>query len=258
MSRRVSLVLDEDVLEDDAELPADRRPGQEPLPIQRRGRGANQEASPTPAQGPADASRRHRARRAGPHAAIPELLPNGPRQGHRRDNGQGMQQDVDGFGQLRPAVLWDGAYNTQEIRRVERCDCKFIWCCKVKCHTCETVLDIFTCKWQPFLKWRPLRDNVLALFKAGMTNAWLLLLFLVLTSGSWSIHLNCANHISEENCTTFLQLCSMLINYGYSMHNRLLNAQVTLSRTSIAVRNGVKRGYPVAGQILHGNIFKTV
>lgn len=37
-------------------------------------------------------------------------------------------------------------YNTQVIRRVERCDCKFIWCCKVKCRVCETVTDIYTCK----------------------------------------------------------------------------------------------------------------
>ncbi|XP_072174311.1 protein Wnt-16-like [Diadema setosum] len=37
-------------------------------------------------------------------------------------------------------------YNTQEIRRVERCDCKFVWCCKVKCRVCETVQDIYTCK----------------------------------------------------------------------------------------------------------------
>ncbi|XP_071810147.1 protein Wnt-16-like [Asterias amurensis] len=37
-------------------------------------------------------------------------------------------------------------YNTQEVRLVERCDCKFIWCCEVKCRVCETVTDVFTCK----------------------------------------------------------------------------------------------------------------
>nr|AHY22363.1 Wnt16 [Paracentrotus lividus] len=37
-------------------------------------------------------------------------------------------------------------YNTQVIRRIDRCDCKFIWCCKVKCRVCETVSDIYTCK----------------------------------------------------------------------------------------------------------------
>ena len=39
-------------------------------------------------------------------------------------------------------------YNTQEVRLVERCDCKFIWCCEVKCRACETVTDVFTCKWE--------------------------------------------------------------------------------------------------------------
>lgn len=38
-------------------------------------------------------------------------------------------------------------YNTQVVRLVERCECKFIWCCYVKCKTCETLLDKHTCKW---------------------------------------------------------------------------------------------------------------
>ncbi|XP_022104021.1 protein Wnt-16-like [Acanthaster planci] len=37
-------------------------------------------------------------------------------------------------------------YNTQEVRLVERCDCRFIWCCEVKCRICETVTDLYTCK----------------------------------------------------------------------------------------------------------------
>ncbi|XP_038054431.1 protein Wnt-16-like [Patiria miniata] len=37
-------------------------------------------------------------------------------------------------------------YNTQEVRIVERCDCKFIWCCEVKCRVCETITDLYTCK----------------------------------------------------------------------------------------------------------------
>lgn len=37
-------------------------------------------------------------------------------------------------------------YNTQVVRLVERCECKFIWCCYVKCKTCETLLDKHTCK----------------------------------------------------------------------------------------------------------------
>lgn len=37
-------------------------------------------------------------------------------------------------------------YNTQVVRLIQRCECKFIWCCYVKCKTCETLLDKHTCK----------------------------------------------------------------------------------------------------------------
>lgn len=37
-------------------------------------------------------------------------------------------------------------YNTQVIRKVERCQCKFYWCCYVRCKTCETMDEIYTCK----------------------------------------------------------------------------------------------------------------
>nr|CDI40107.1 WNT16 protein [Euperipatoides kanangrensis] len=37
-------------------------------------------------------------------------------------------------------------YNTQVVRHVERCHCKFVWCCYVKCKTCITMVDIHTCK----------------------------------------------------------------------------------------------------------------
>ncbi|XP_054708000.1 protein Wnt-16-like [Uloborus diversus] len=37
-------------------------------------------------------------------------------------------------------------YNTQVIRKLERCQCKFHWCCYVKCKTCETMEEIYTCK----------------------------------------------------------------------------------------------------------------
>ncbi|KAL3853717.1 hypothetical protein ACJMK2_017236 [Sinanodonta woodiana] len=37
-------------------------------------------------------------------------------------------------------------YNTQVVRYVERCHCKFIWCCFVECKTCETMIDKHTCK----------------------------------------------------------------------------------------------------------------
>jgi len=37
-------------------------------------------------------------------------------------------------------------YNTQVLRRQERCHCKFVWCCKVHCKTCVTLIDTHTCK----------------------------------------------------------------------------------------------------------------
>lgn len=37
-------------------------------------------------------------------------------------------------------------YNTQIIRHVERCHCRFIWCCDVKCKSCETLIEKYTCK----------------------------------------------------------------------------------------------------------------
>jgi wingless-type MMTV integration site family protein 16 len=37
-------------------------------------------------------------------------------------------------------------YNTQVVRYIERCHCKFHWCCYVECKTCETMTDYHTCK----------------------------------------------------------------------------------------------------------------
>lgn len=37
-------------------------------------------------------------------------------------------------------------YNTQVVRKVERCFCRFVWCCNVKCKTCVTMMDVHTCK----------------------------------------------------------------------------------------------------------------
>lgn len=37
-------------------------------------------------------------------------------------------------------------YNTQVVRHIERCNCKFHWCCYVECKTCETLIDVHTCK----------------------------------------------------------------------------------------------------------------
>ncbi|XP_037616948.1 protein Wnt-16 [Sebastes umbrosus] len=37
-------------------------------------------------------------------------------------------------------------YNTHLVRHVQRCECKFIWCCYVRCRRCESMNDMHTCK----------------------------------------------------------------------------------------------------------------
>ncbi|KAJ9582692.1 hypothetical protein L9F63_022959 [Diploptera punctata] len=37
-------------------------------------------------------------------------------------------------------------YNTQKTTVRERCDCKFHWCCRVECKTCERTMDTYMCK----------------------------------------------------------------------------------------------------------------
>lgn len=38
-------------------------------------------------------------------------------------------------------------YNTHEIVRRYRCNCKFHWCCYVKCNKCKERMEVFKCKW---------------------------------------------------------------------------------------------------------------
>lgn len=37
-------------------------------------------------------------------------------------------------------------YNTYRTVVTERCQCKFHWCCYVKCKTCKREVDVHTCK----------------------------------------------------------------------------------------------------------------
>ncbi|XP_040031380.1 protein Wnt-16 [Gasterosteus aculeatus] len=37
-------------------------------------------------------------------------------------------------------------YNTHLVRHVQRCECKFVWCCYVHCRRCESMNDMHTCK----------------------------------------------------------------------------------------------------------------
>ncbi|XP_020609075.1 protein Wnt-16-like isoform X2 [Orbicella faveolata] len=50
-------------------------------------------------------------------------------------------------GSDRCDLLCCGAgYNTQVVREVKRCQCKFVWCCYVTCKECPRIYDRHTCK----------------------------------------------------------------------------------------------------------------
>lgn len=38
-------------------------------------------------------------------------------------------------------------YNTHEIVHKWKCNCKFHWCCYVKCKNCKERREVFRCKW---------------------------------------------------------------------------------------------------------------
>lgn len=37
-------------------------------------------------------------------------------------------------------------YNTHQYSRVWQCNCKFFWCCYVKCNNCSERTEVYTCK----------------------------------------------------------------------------------------------------------------
>lgn len=43
-------------------------------------------------------------------------------------------------------------YNTHQYSRVWQCNCKFLWCCYVKCNTCSERTEVYTCKWEYLLE----------------------------------------------------------------------------------------------------------
>lgn len=38
-------------------------------------------------------------------------------------------------------------FQTQEVEVVDRCSCKFHWCCYVKCKQCRKMVEMHTCRW---------------------------------------------------------------------------------------------------------------
>lgn len=37
-------------------------------------------------------------------------------------------------------------YDTSRVTRMTKCECKFHWCCAVRCQDCLEALDVHTCK----------------------------------------------------------------------------------------------------------------
>lgn len=37
-------------------------------------------------------------------------------------------------------------YDTSHVTRMTKCECKFHWCCAVRCQDCLEALDVHTCK----------------------------------------------------------------------------------------------------------------
>ncbi|XP_067683611.1 protein Wnt-2b-A-like isoform X2 [Haliotis asinina] len=37
-------------------------------------------------------------------------------------------------------------YDTKTVRKIEKCECKFHWCCFVRCKECHRMVDVHTCK----------------------------------------------------------------------------------------------------------------
>ncbi|XP_042656158.1 protein Wnt-2b isoform X2 [Tyto alba] len=44
-------------------------------------------------------------------------------------------------------------YDTTRVTRVTKCECKFHWCCAVRCKECEDAVDVHTCKAPKRAEW---------------------------------------------------------------------------------------------------------
>lgn len=71
-------------------------------------------------------------------------------------------------GSDRCHLLCCGAgYNTQVVREVKRCQCKFVWCCYVTCKECPRIYDRHTCKWWPVFSYLVAIFSIMGRFYCG-------------------------------------------------------------------------------------------
>lgn len=47
----------------------------------------------------------------------------------------------------------DRGYNSYTEKLIERCHCKYHWCCYVTCKKCERMVERYVCKWAPRSSW---------------------------------------------------------------------------------------------------------
>nr|DBA11531.1 TPA_inf: Wnt16 [Holothuria glaberrima] len=79
-------------------------------------------------------------------ARSPSFCRGSPEQGILGTRGRECNRTHDGADSCNRLCCGRG-YNRQEERIVNtKCNCEFIWCCKVKCQTCEYVREVSTCK----------------------------------------------------------------------------------------------------------------
>ncbi|KHJ41422.1 wnt family protein [Trichuris suis] len=60
---------------------------------------------------------------------------------------EGRECDRNGQGMESCELLCCGrGYNTFKRVKLEKCECKFVWCCRVSCKTCQSKIEVHTCK----------------------------------------------------------------------------------------------------------------
>ncbi|XP_076453529.1 protein Wnt-11b-2-like [Babylonia areolata] len=79
------------------------------------------------------------------YAKSPDYCSPDPKTGSVGTRGRLCDPNTDGPGHCRPMCCGRGADNfTLEI--TERCECKYHWCCYVKCKTCRRTLHLSKCR----------------------------------------------------------------------------------------------------------------